>query len=155
MAEQRVALSSSILRDSAGALQELSAGCRESVVLWIGTRGASEAVVKRILVPPQAATADHFDVSLAARLEIIRNLASTGDTLVAQLHTHPGSAFHSPVDDRIAIPRHTGALSIVIPGFAIGWDGNLPATSVNEHLGRGVWRELTAAEVSRTFEVNR
>ena len=39
---------------------------------------------------------------------------------MAQVHSHPGEAFHSPADDRWAIPRQVGALSIVLPFFAAG-----------------------------------
>ena len=67
--------------------------------------------------------------------------------------THPGRAFHSPVDDRLALPRHTGAISIVIADFAEKWDGDLEQASVNRHLGAGVWEELDGEAVSRLFEV--
>jgi len=38
--------------------------------------------------------------------------------VAAQVHTHPESAFHSAADDRWAIVRHVGALSLVLPYFA-------------------------------------
>jgi hypothetical protein len=39
--------------------------------------------------------------------------------IAAQIHTHPKRAFHSAADDKWAIVRHTGALSLVIPHFAL------------------------------------
>ena len=51
--------------------------------------------------------------------------------------------FHSCADDRLALPRHTGAISIVVANFATDWDGDLREVSVNCHLGEGVWNELS------------
>ena len=38
--------------------------------------------------------------------------------IAAQVHTHPFEAFHSEADDRWAIVRHVGAVSLVVPYFA-------------------------------------
>ena len=142
-----------IVAESAGTLRSLSDGRREAVILWTGTHQAEEALVRCIVVPHQRASALHFDVPLQERLRIARQLANCGEKLLVQLHTHPAEAFHSPVDDRLALPRHTGAISIVIPDFAETWDGDLRQASVNRHLGAGVWEELDGEAVSRLFEV--
>ena len=146
-------LSHNILVESADLLRSLSGGVRESVVLWAGTVQGREAIVRRIVVPCQLASAEHFDVPLGERLRIAQQFASSGEKLLVQLHTHPGQAFHSPVDDRLALPRHTGALSIVVEDFAANWHGDLRQVSVNLHLGQGVWRELRPKTVSTLFEV--
>ena len=146
-------VSRNILVESAGLLRSLSGGARESVVLWAGTVQGREAIVRRILVPRQLASAKHFDVPLDERLRIAQQFANSGEKLLVQLHTHPGQAFHSPVDDRLALPRHTGALSIVVEDFAAKWHGDLHQVSVNRHLGEGVWRELHPKTVSMLFEV--
>ncbi len=142
-----------ILAESAELLRSLSSGVRESVVLWTGVQRTNTAEVRRVTVPEQRAHRRGFEIPLAERLEIIQELASSGETILAQLHTHPGRAFHSRTDDRLALPRHTGAISIVIANFALGWDGDLQNASVNLHLGAGRWRELSGAEVTNTFEV--
>ena len=109
-------------------------------------------MVRRILVPRQHASALHFDVPLQERLRIARHLAECGEKLLVQLHTHPGRAFHSIADDRLALPRHTGAISIVIPNFAEKWNGDLQEASVNRHLGAGVWEELSREAVAMLWE---
>ncbi|MCC6545053.1 MAG: Mov34/MPN/PAD-1 family protein, partial [Nitrospirae bacterium] len=38
---------------------------------------------------------------------------------VAQVHSHPKEAFHSDADDRWAIINHVGAMSLVLPYFAL------------------------------------
>ena len=149
----RYVVPQSILAESVGMLRSLSGGVRESVVLWTGTIQAEEALVQRVVVPHQLASARHFDVPLLERLRIARQLANCGEKLLVQLHTHPREAFHSFVDDRLALPRHTGALSIVVADFATKWDGDLQQVSVNRHLGEGVWHELSRETVAKLFEV--
>ena len=143
----------SIIMESAVLLRSLSRGTHESVVLWAGTTQGGTAIVRRLVVPRQTASARHFDVPLGERLRIAQEFANFGERLLVQLHTHPGEAFHSPVDDRLALPRHTGAISIVVPGFAATWHGDLREVSVNRHLGESVWRELRPMTVSTLFEL--
>ena len=144
----------SILRESAATLRSLSGGMRESVILWIGVADDRNAQVSGITVPKQFTSAKHFEVPLDERLRLTQWLAYSGAKLLVQLHTHPRKAFHSLADDRLALPRHTGALSIVIPNFGVKWYGNLEETSVNRHLGGGVWTELSPEIVSTLFEVH-
>ena len=142
-----------ILEESAETLRVLSGGVRESAVLWVGVERTSCALVRRMVVPRQHATAMRFDVSLTERLRIAQELAASGGKLLAQLHTHPGRAFHSPTDDRLALPRHTGAISIVVPNFGTSWDGDLRDASINLHIGGGVWTELSSDTAANLFEV--
>ena len=151
----KYALPLKILVESARILRSLSGGVRESVVLWTGSNRAGEALIRSIVVPHQLASAIHFEVPLAERLQIAQQLANSGEKLLVQLHTHPGRAFHSLIDDRLALPRQTGALSIVVADFATKWDGDLQQLSVNYHLGEGVWTELSPETVSTLFEVRR
>ena len=144
----------SIIQSSADALRSLSGGVRESVVLWIGIERAGKAFVQRMVVPQQLTSAKHFEVSLDERIRIIRELGNSGEKVLAQLHTHPCRAYHSRADDRLALPRHTGAISIVVADFAADWHGDLQKASVNCHLGEGVWSELSSEAVSKLFEVH-
>lgn len=133
-------------------LRSTGAGRREAVALWIG-RMAPAAVVERLVTPDQEAGALHFSVPLQARLRLARELAASGEVVLVQVHTHPAEAFHSPVDDRLAIPQHIGGISIVVPRFALEWNGDLGETSVNVHLGGGRWRELAPDEARRLIRV--
>ena len=146
-------VSRSILQESVDTLRSLSSGIRESVILWIGTADENGAVVQRVRVPKQLASPTHFEVPLDERLKLAQQLVASEEKLLVQLHTHPCQAFHSIADDRLALPRHTGALSIVVPNFGAMWSGNLPEVSVNRHLGGGVWVELSPETLSTLFEV--
>ena len=47
-------------------------------------------------------------------------LGSDRRRVLAQVHTHPGAAFHSGTDDEWPIVTQTGFISIVLPDFGIG-----------------------------------
>ena len=68
----------------------------------------------------------------------MRHLRSGRLKIVAQVHSHPGEAFHSEVDDEWAIVRHVGALSLVVPGFA-RW------TTPTNFVAQAVAYELSAS----------
>jgi hypothetical protein len=91
--------------------QEMS----EGVVLWLGT--FQPPTITRVVVPEQETSTGRFRVPLAARQRLARELAGSGQVLIAQVHSHPGPAFHSGIDDVEAIPRRIGAYSLVIPDF--------------------------------------
>lgn len=47
-------------------------------------------------------------------------LAAARTGIRVQIHTHPGTAFHSPTDDGYPIIHTPGFLSLVIPRFGLG-----------------------------------
>jgi hypothetical protein len=150
----RYRIPAAILRATAEALRQESAGVRETVALWQG-RALSEEVaeITKLHVPRQLTGPLHFNVPLDERLRLVREVSKEDEFILIQLHTHPREAFHSDVDDRLAITKHTGAISIVIADFGMRWNGDLLQTSVNRNLGAGEWIELAAHEVSQLLEV--
>ena len=87
----------------------------EGVVLWRGTFEPPR--ITGAIVPAQDTGAGRFRVSLEERQRISRELAGSGEMIVAQVHSHPNTAFHSWIDDKEAIPRRIGAYSLVVPDF--------------------------------------
>src|SRR5579859_2561061 len=103
----RYRLPRALLADTAHTLRDLSAGWRESVVLWPGrVETETEAVITRLLVPEQATGPLHFNVPLKERLRILSEVTKRGEFVLVQLHTHPMEAFHSEADDALAITKH-------------------------------------------------
>ena len=77
--------------------------------------------------------------------------------VAAQIHTHPRQAFHSEADDTSAIVRHAGALSIVLPFFALK---TAPDTFTRDAkvfvLSRdNVWHEVPVDERDRFYQVSK
>jgi proteasome lid subunit RPN8/RPN11 len=109
------------VRVIAATLQALRAAGRirkECVVLWLGTRGDGAVSVVEAHVPKQTAASDYFRIPRVGMTELFEVLRSRGLMVAAQVHTHPRKAFHSEADDRWALVRHEGALSLVLPYFA-------------------------------------
>jgi len=90
----------------------------EGVVLWLGRREPDGVIVTEAYVPEQEAAHDFFRIPPPAMAALLAHLGDTGTLIAAQVHSHPEEAFHSRTDDRWAIVRHLGALSVVVPRFA-------------------------------------
>jgi hypothetical protein len=58
----------------------------------------------------------------------------------AQIHTHPGAAFHSVTDDKHALVPAPGFISIVIPDFAQGQIG-FEGAAMYRMSDAGLWVE--------------
>jgi hypothetical protein len=68
-------------------------------------------------------------------------LAREHRTIRAQVHTHPGDAFHSSTDDHWPVVSQPGFLSIVIPNFAKG-PVSLKTTWIGRLEANGHWRSV-------------
>lgn len=91
----------------------------EGVVLWLGTRSTRPMHVKMVYEPMHRASNDFFHISAQGMAALMSQLERTGLSVLAQVHTHPAQAFHSKADDHWALVRHLGALSLVLPDFAL------------------------------------
>jgi hypothetical protein len=150
----RYQVPASVLMATVEALRRTGGGVKEAVALWQG-RVLSDAVaaITNLHVPKQITGPLHFNVPLPERLRLLGEVSRAGEFILCQLHTHPREAFHSKVDDEMAITKHTGAVSIVVPDFGMNWTGSFSETSVHVHLGAGKWRQLFPPEVQTLFEV--
>ena len=90
---------------------------KEKVLLWLGKKSSDGYVVEEVYTPLQITDEDFFHIPEAGMTELMAKLRSTRKMIVAQIHTHPGEAFHSLADDTWAIVRHAGAYSLVLPYF--------------------------------------
>src|SRR5471032_483416 len=90
----------------------------EAVVLWLG----SSNDVREVYRPEQVVDVDYFRLPTQSVRSLMAHLRATRQRVLAQVHSHPGEAFHSRADDKWAIVRHEGALSFVLPRFAAHTD---------------------------------
>lgn len=119
---RRLLVNRAILRTTLEALQVPGRAGREGVVLWLGEPSQEAVRVVSVHVPVQHATNDMFEIPRASVMALLDLVGRTGSSVVAQVHTHPMAAFHSLADDHWAIVRHEGALSVVLPRFALDTD---------------------------------
>ena len=82
-------------------------------------------------------------------LRLKNRLDQSGLCLLAQVHSHPGAAFHSSRDDLNAASPWPGFISIVVPNG--GWiaDGFWASVEAYELLGAAKWKHLNGAEKLR------
>ncbi|MGE0093062.1 MAG: hypothetical protein AB7M05_13810 [Alphaproteobacteria bacterium] len=108
-----------VLRETISILRMGGQRGEERVALWLSTAAVRKpAIVTEVYEPDQIADFDYFRLPPGSMRSLMAHLGSTRRRIVAQIHTHPGRAFHSKVDDEWAIIRHVGALSLVLPRFA-------------------------------------
>jgi len=108
-----------ILVDTIEVLRRGGRRGEERAALWLSSATLRRpAPVIEVYEPDQVAQADYFRLPPQSMCALMRHLGATRSRIVAQIHTHPGRAYHSDVDAEWAIIRHVGALSLVIPRFA-------------------------------------
>ncbi len=126
----------------------------ELLVLWLGSVDARTATVVHAAAPPQEGVRSEdgvgYFVSGETMFELNRLLSETGLRLIAQVHSHPDEAYHSAVDDRLAVVTTDGGFSLVAPEFGTGEPFRRWAMY---RLVRGRWRELSPAEMVRMLRV--
>jgi len=135
-----------------GHLREAGARYRECVVLWLGRPSVRGIEVVNVYRPQQRAAEDMFHIPPSSMAALRTTLRRDRVMVAAQVHSHPHEAFHSLADDRWAIVRHVGALSLVVPEFATHTrvDTFLDHTKVFRFAPSAHWCEVPVAEVGST-----
>ena len=116
MSSTSVQISSAQIRETIKLFRK--AGLRECVLLWLGRREQGIQRILEVYKPLQNSSIDYFEIPREGMAALMDRLRTQGLYVVSQIHTHPHEAFHSSMDDKWAIVRHFGALSIVLPNFA-------------------------------------
>lgn len=105
-------------------LREMGRKHVEGLALWAGQARGAVFTIEGAIIPRQTnSRGDHgllVEVDGDELHRINLKLYRHGWRIVAQIHSHPGAAYHSGTDDRFAIATTQGAFSIVVPDFAQG-----------------------------------
>ncbi len=129
---------------------------RERVVLWLGSsRQAQPAGVMEVYEPDQITKVDRFHLPPASMAALMAHLKATRRRILAQIHTHPGRAYHSDIDAEWAIIRHVGALSLVLPEFAANTtpDNFVQRAAIYAYSAEGEWVERSNAVTVAPIQV--
>jgi proteasome lid subunit RPN8/RPN11 len=117
----RVEIPRQIVAYTLEALQVFGAHESEGLILWLGEIEDAIARVVYAFPPPQESISTEdglgYFVTGDTLYQLNRTLAETGLRLIAQVHSHPGRAYHSDTDDRYAIVTAEGGISLVVPNF--------------------------------------
>jgi hypothetical protein len=130
----------SVLRRSLEQLRACGKGRTECVVYWLGPLDHPNTI-EEIAHPVHTATAAGYDVDGPWLNELWLRLARERLELRAQVHTHPGAAYHSSRDDAMAALQTESFISLVIPDFALGGDP-LTGAHLVERAADGLWHDL-------------
>lgn len=94
----------------------------EGMVLWIGALDDTQFKITDLLIPRQRGIRTEDGICVLVESEELRRinleLYHSGLRLIAQVHSHPGLAYHSDTDDSYAVATTVGSLSLVVPDFA-------------------------------------
>lgn len=140
-------------------LTAIKAGGQRSVevlVLWLGKRDGDSAIVHEAHIPLQHAAIDQFYVPPDAMKAVMQRLRERRLHICAQVHSHPGRAYHSEADDTWAIPQHVGAGSFVVPTFGRGVTtaNFLTACAVYALTETNGWAAVQAADVPHFVRID-
>lgn len=117
-----------VLHETILAVRKWGDAQNEARVVWAGRFDTPQRLcITEAIVPRQSNTLVETLVDQAEMTRLNQYAWTRKLTLAAQVHTHPGEAFHSRTDDREPIVTEEGALSIVIPNFAEGEASRPPA----------------------------
>jgi hypothetical protein len=136
------------------ALQSAGRDGYELFVLWTGVVTGCNFVARTAYVPSQSSFRE--DSELLVRVEgpalfkLNHWLYEHRQVLAAQVHTHPGRAYHSDTDDAFPIVTTLGGLSIVLPDFAV--DGFGAPGAAGYRLDDTGWTPLPDDFVGRIVE---
>ncbi|WP_432885209.1 hypothetical protein ACQPYH_00985 [Kribbella sp. CA-245084] len=142
-----LSLAAPALVDTFAQLRNCGAGRRECVVYWCAI-WRNPDVVADVVHPDHRATFASYEVNSGWVTEFFLGLRRDYRRVLAQVHTHPGPANHSEIDDQFAIAPELGFLSLVIPNFATGLV-TLRGAHLVEMGPTGLWREVRVDSVLR------
>lgn len=133
-------------------------GCHghEGMGLWVGVRQDGHFTVRDAVIPAQRhiRTAEGVCVVMDAdelhRLNVW--LFKNRLTLLAQIHSHPGRAYHSKMDDETSVATAVGCLSLVVPDFAAA-PFDLGRTAAYRLDAEGRWIELKRPDLMRLITI--
>ena len=135
-------LAEGILTSTFRTLRSCGLGKSECVVYWVGP--AAGPIVDGVEHPVHERSAFGYVVDNRWLTDFWKRLASSHRSVKAQVHTHPGDAFHSTIDDEWPIVSQAGFLSIVIPDFAVG-EPSLDDAWIGRLQADGTWRQVVTA----------
>lgn len=134
-----------VLAESVCKMADCGQGRYECVIYWTGPV-KDDGAVDGWTHPSHRRSAFGYQINDCWLTKFWFQLATENRAIRAQVHTHPGSAFHSETDDNWPVVSQPGFVSIVVPNFAVRpinlktwWAGVLAAD--------GRWKEVPIASL--------
>ena len=141
---RRFRIKASAMNDTMDAIRSAGREGYELFVIWSGTLDDDVFAVARVHIPEQVSyklapgLCVRIEGSELHRLNVW--LFNAQQIVGAQVHSHPGEAYHSEIDNTYPVATLDGSLSIVLPFF--GRDGWGSTDIAAYRLEQGGWVEL-------------
>ena len=154
---QTVRVSQALANEANDHLRRMGKQGFEGFALWAGSRDGNGFHVRHTLIPAQ--TGERSPSGVLVRVDAVELhrinlwLYKHQMTVIAQLHSHPGEAYHSATDDTFPIATTLGALSIVVPHFA-RQPFSLTNCAIYRLLTESGWTRLSAEAVSGLIRID-
>jgi hypothetical protein len=151
-----IIVGSSIIHATLLELQAAGRRRSERVVLWLGRRTNARIEIETLWVPEQRTGLDFFEIPPKGMQKMFDKLRTDRLMVAAQIHSHPRAAFHSYADDQWAIIRHSGALSLVLPYFALRTDCSTFVQDVALFVLslQNEWLEILPSDVHEFYQIS-
>lgn len=105
--------------------------------------------------PAHVGSATAYEVPVLELVRLNDWLRKNECSVLAQVHTHPGQAFHSGTDDRWPTIETIGFLSLVVPSFCRHGLEDLSGCYLAEYRGSGSWRHVPRTEMLVRLQLER
>jgi proteasome lid subunit RPN8/RPN11 len=142
-----------VLRQTQQYIEKHGERGHEAYVFWAGGVAGDEAYVMSCVYPTANARHGGVKVPLDKMTEINRELYDRDQLILAQVHSHPGIARHSDVDEEKAVSFHEGFVSIVVPDFGETPVYDLRDCGVYTYTQDEKWRLLDEDEIVDRFVI--
>ncbi len=137
-------------------LQKVGKRGLEGLALWAGVQTGEVFRVEHTIIPAQFGLRSAAGVGVRIAADELHRLNvwlyEHKVTLVGQLHSHPGAAYHSETDDEFPIATTAGSLSLVIPDFAVQ-PFSLDRCAVYRLDAVGRWTALSSTDVAKLLTI--
>lgn len=118
----------------------------EGIAYLLGRTDGNVTLAVSVFRPEAKTTPGSFFVDPRAMARCVRAAANLNLQVVAQVHTHPGGAYHSDGDVEGARIRYAGYASIVLPDYG-RWLPGLNGAAIFISTKTEGWLELAPEEV--------
>lgn len=142
-------LSACVLKETILALARCGNGRCECVVYWTGPKDKKNTV-DGWEHPAHRRSPYGYQIEDSWLTAYWFQLAKENRSIRAQIHTHPGEAFHSVTDDKWPVVSTEGFVSLVVPNFA---RGSIDLTQIWAGVlrGDGTWKQVPITSILEVF----
>jgi hypothetical protein len=137
-------------------LYEMGLHGNEGIALWAGYIQDNLFYVTHAIIPKQTAFISGgglcitVDADELHRINVL--LYKNNISVIAQIHSHPGEAYHSSLDDTFPIAATVGSFSLVIPYFARE-TFNIKNCAIYRLNHQSLWKSINSDDVDRIIQI--